>query len=82
MATDGDIQQTISDLIARERELRERLGKGEIDASTEHDELAATETRLDQCWDLLRQRRARREFGQSTDDVAVRSVEQVEKYLQ
>ncbi|MFD6133776.1 DUF2630 family protein [Isoptericola sp. NPDC056618] len=80
MATDGDIQKTISDLIARERDLRERLGKGEIDASTEHEELAATETRLDQCWDLLRQRQAAREFGGDPDQAKVRPAEVVERY--
>ena len=82
MATDGDIQQTISDLIARERELRERLAKGEIDASTEHEELAATETRLDQCWDLLRQRDAAREFGSDPDAATVRDPGTVENYLE
>lgn len=80
MTTDGDIQQTISDLIARERELRERLSQGEIDASTEHEELAAAETRLDQCWDLLRQRQAAREFGGDPDTAAVRPPDVVEGY--
>jgi hypothetical protein len=52
-----------------------------LTGDAEREQLTALEGALDQCWDLLRQRRARREFGQSTDDVAVRSVEQVEKYL-
>jgi len=72
----------ISTLVDREHELRQRFGRGELTGQSEREQLAALEGALDQCWDLLRQRRARREFGQSTDDVEVRSVEQVEKYLQ
>jgi hypothetical protein len=37
---------------------------------------------LDQCWDLLRQRRARREMGQDPDDARVRPPEVVERYQQ
>ncbi len=37
---------------------------------------------LDQCWDLLRQRRARREFGQDPDDAKVRPAAVVEGYEQ
>ena len=37
---------------------------------------------LDQCWDLLRQRRARREFGQDPDAAEVRPPEVVERYEQ
>jgi hypothetical protein len=40
------------------------------------------ETQLDQCWDLLRQRQARREFNQNPDQAHVRSAENVEGYLQ
>ncbi|HEX3611534.1 MAG TPA: DUF2630 family protein [Sporichthyaceae bacterium] len=40
------------------------------------------EEELDQCWDLLRQRRARREFGEDPGNAHARSVDQVEKYLQ
>jgi hypothetical protein len=40
------------------------------------------EVTLDQCWDLLRQRRARRAAGQDPDDVAVRPEEVVEHYRQ
>ncbi|MEL7976311.1 DUF2630 family protein [Isoptericola sp. F-RaC21] len=82
MTTDGDIHQTISDLIDRERELRERLARGEIDASTEHEELAAAETSLDQCWDLLRQRQAAREFGGDPDQAKARPADVVERYLE
>jgi Protein of unknown function (DUF2630) len=37
---------------------------------------------LDQCWDLLRQRRARREMGQDPNDAQVRPPEIVERYQQ
>lgn len=76
------ILSQISTLVDREHELRTAYQRGELTGDAEREQLTALEGALDQCWDLLRQRRARREFGQSTDDVAVRSVEQVEKYLQ
>jgi hypothetical protein len=44
--------------------------------------LREIEITLDQCWDLLRQRRARRAAGQDPDDVAVRPEEVVEHYRQ
>jgi hypothetical protein len=37
---------------------------------------------LDRCWDLLRQRRARRSAGENPDDAQARDVDTVEKYLQ
>jgi hypothetical protein len=37
---------------------------------------------LDQCWDLLRQRRALREFGKDPDKAKVRPASVVEKYEQ
>ena len=82
MATDDGIRRTISDLVAQERELREQLAKGEISGGKEHERLRAIEVELDQCWDLLRQRRARREFGENPDDAQVRSASTVENYLE
>ena len=67
--------------MARERELRERLVHGEIDPSEEHDRLRSIETELDQCWDLLRQRRALRETGGDPREAAVRPPDEVEGYL-
>ncbi len=40
------------------------------------------EVMLDQCWDLLRQRRAKRQYGQDPDDAHVRSEQVVEHYQQ
>jgi len=44
--------------------------------------LDAIERELDQCWDLLRQRRAREEFGENPDEVRERPASEVEGYLQ
>lgn len=44
--------------------------------------LTVVERELDQCWDLLRQRRAREEFGDDPDGAKARPVDEVESYLQ
>ena len=57
----------------------------DADEATHHDKharLKAVEVELDRCWDLLRQRRARREFGQDPDDASERDASTVENYLQ
>jgi hypothetical protein len=46
------------------------------------DRLQDIEVMLDQCWDLLRQRRAKRQYGQDPDEAAVRSEQVVEHYQQ
>lgn len=81
MAEDTDIQQRIQGLINEEHSLRGQLGEGKITPGEEHQRLQAIEVELDQCWDLLRQRRARREFGENPDDAQVRSASTVENYL-
>ncbi len=80
MADDRTIRHHISDLVEEERELRRALARHEIDADDEHARLRAVETELDQCWDLLRQRDALREFGGNVDDAQVRPPDVVEKY--
>ncbi|OLT55117.1 DUF2630 family protein [Cellulosimicrobium sp. CUA-896] len=82
MTTDDDIRTTIRDLIAREHDLRSRLAAGQIDVGTENRELARAEEQLDQCWDLLRQRDAAREFGRDPGASAVRPSSVVERYLE
>ncbi len=72
----------INDLVSQEHKLRTQLSAGELSSQQEHDRLAALEAALDQCWDLLRQRRAKREFGQDEAEAKPRDVEVVEKYLQ
>ena len=82
MVDEHSILTQITTLVDQEHELRTQFQRGELTGDSEREQLAALEGALDQCWDLLRQRRARREFGQNTDDVEVRSVEQVENYRQ
>ncbi|SEK50077.1 DUF2630 family protein [Streptacidiphilus jiangxiensis] len=78
---DDSILARIHELVGEERELRDQLSAQRIDADTERDRLAALETQLDQCWDLLRQRRARIDAGQDPDDARVRPASEVENYL-
>ncbi|MEV0034456.1 DUF2630 family protein [Streptomyces sp. NPDC050804] len=74
------ILDTIGSLVAEERSLRDRstrnLGLGDED----QERLRAVEVQLDQCWDLLRQRRAKSEFGENPDEAAVRPPSEVEGY--
>jgi hypothetical protein len=79
---DKEILAHIDELIATEHELRTKLAAGEISGQEEHERLASAEQALDQCWDLLRQRRARREFGEDPADAEVRPVSEVEGYRQ
>ncbi|AKK29312.1 DUF2630 family protein [Mycobacterium sp. EPa45] len=81
MAEDNDTLSRIHDLVAQERELRERVVQGQLDPSEEHKRLRAIETELDQCWDLLRQRRALRETGGDPSQASVRPGDEVEGYL-
>jgi hypothetical protein len=81
MAEDTDIQTRIKSLIDQEHQLRLSLGAGEITAAEEHERLAGLEVELDQCWDLLRQRRARREFGDDPAGAEARPPGTVENYL-
>ena len=80
MADDKGIRQHISDLVEEERDLRRALSRHEIEADDEHARLQAIERELDQCWDLLRQRDARREFGEDPDSARVRDANVVEGY--
>jgi hypothetical protein len=81
MSDDRSIFSRIDALVAEEHELRAKMASGEISRDAERDRLAELEADLDQCWDLLRQRRAKREFGQNPDDAQVRSESTVEGYL-
>ncbi|MFF1360449.1 DUF2630 family protein [Streptomyces sp. NPDC058297] len=70
----------ITAMVDDEKRLRASLASGEIDGATEQERLAAVERELDQCWDLLRQRRAKTEFGENPDEARVRPESQVEGY--
>jgi hypothetical protein len=79
---DKEIFRTIDDLINTEHDLRARLAAGELASDQEREQLRMVEEQLDQCWDLLRQRRARREFGEDPSGSAARPTSEVEGYLQ
>ncbi len=79
---DKQILGHIDELIQTEHELRAKLATGALHSDEERTRLLAAEEALDQCWDLLRQRRARREFGADPDEAAVRPVSEVEGYQQ
>lgn len=81
MATDEDILAQVNQLVAEEKELRDKLQHHEIDETEEHQRLRAVEVQLDQCWDLLRQRRALRETGGDPGAAQVRPADEVEGYL-
>jgi len=79
---DADILTQVRDLVAEEHELRARRQTGGLSEDEEQERLRIVEESLDQCWDLLRQRRARREFGDDPDGAQARPVQEVEHYLQ
>jgi hypothetical protein len=76
---DKRVTDRIDELARREHELFERESKGNT-TDAEREELRQIQVRLDQWWDLLRQRRARREFGQDPEDAQLRDEKTVEGY--
>jgi len=78
---DATILQRVGDLTDEEQRLEESHLNQPL-SKTELARLHAIEVELDQCWDLLRQRRARRAAGQDPDAAAVRPASVVEEYLQ
>ena len=76
--TDHSILKKIEGLVHEEQHL---YGKGEL-ANHDQVRLEAIKIELDQCWDLLRQRDARREFGQDPNEAQVRPPSVVERYKQ
>jgi hypothetical protein len=79
---DKEILARISDLIQTEHAMRARLAEGRLDTAEEQEALKSAEEALDQCWDLLRQRRARREFGGDPSLAEPRPTSEVEGYWQ
>jgi len=67
----------IQDLVAEEHRLLEKRAAGDAD----HDRLTRVQVELDQCWDLLRQRRALRETGSDPGRAEIRPPDIVEKYI-
>jgi hypothetical protein len=78
---DAQVHASIEQLVDEEHELWRRESEG---TATDEDRrrLRALKVSLDQCWDLLRQRRARRESGLDVDTAEVRPADVVERYEQ
>lgn len=79
--TDSETMAHIRGLVAEEKNLRAQLQHGDIGTFEEHDRLRRLEIELDQCWDLLRQRRALRDAGGDPREASVRPADEVEGYL-
>jgi Protein of unknown function (DUF2630) len=79
---DKQILHRITELVDEEHGLRSRAQTGQIDSEEEHNRLRELEVALDQCWDLLRQRRAARESGSDPNAAQARPAPEVEGYLQ
>lgn len=79
---DREILSRIHAFVDEEHKLREQYQRGELRQEEEHQRLAALEVELDQCWDLLRQRRARLHAGENPDEANARPAGEVEGYLQ
>jgi hypothetical protein len=72
----------IGELVDEEHRLRAAVQRGDLASDEERGRLRAVEEALDQCWDLLRRRRAARANGVDPDTLAERSIPEVESYLQ
>jgi hypothetical protein len=77
---DQNIIDRINQLAHEEHGLFEKESKGEA-TDGDRERLARLQVTLDQCWDLLHQRRARRSAGLDPDEAAVRDEDTVEGYL-
>ncbi|MEO8695129.1 MAG: DUF2630 family protein [Acidimicrobiales bacterium] len=73
---DEEILKRIRTMVEEEHGLRH---SGEM---VDDSRMRQLEEMLDQCWDLLRQRRAHREFGEDADDSQARGIATVEHYEQ
>ena len=76
---DSTVQSRIEELVEEEQELQ-RSSEGKGPDPDKHERLEQVKVELDRCWDLLRQRRAREEFGQDPDRVHARDADTVEGY--
>ena len=74
--SDKTILHHISELVEEEHRLRSAPGAAEAT----HARLKTVAEQLDACWDLLRQRRAKREFGDDPSSAHVRDAGTVERY--
>ena len=77
-ATDQPVLNHIQRLVAEEHRL---YGQGALETA-DRERLSNIQVELDQCWDLLRQRRALRDAGHDPNEAHIRPPEVVEKYKQ
>ena len=85
MASDESILDRIEALVAEEHRLQHRESDDAVDDAALADDrrrLDRVSVELDRCWDLLRQRRAKEEFGLDPNEAKARSAETVERYEQ
>jgi hypothetical protein len=83
MASDESILDRIESLVAEEHRLQHREADDAVDDAALADDrrrLDQVSVELDRCWDLLRQRRARRDAGQDPDGAEARDASTVENY--
>ena len=73
-----DIFNRINALVDEEHKLRE----GTDHTDDQRARMQELEVQLDQCWDLLRQRRAKRQYGEDPEEAEARPASEVESYLQ
>jgi hypothetical protein len=78
---DSNVMGRIEQLVEEEQTLL-RSEEGHDPDPEQHRRLEQVKVELDRCWDLLRQRRAREEFGQDPDEAVARDPDTVERYLQ
>jgi len=77
---DQEVIERINQLAGEEHELFEKESRGEA-SEADQERLSRLEISLDQCWDLLHQRRARRAAGSNPDEARVRDEKTVEGYV-
>ncbi|HEX3909818.1 MAG TPA: DUF2630 family protein [Solirubrobacteraceae bacterium] len=85
--SDESILRRIESLVQEEHRLQgSEQGEAERaqdeSLAADRDRLQQVSVELDRCWDLLRQRRARRAAGEDPDEAEARDAGTVEKYLQ
>jgi hypothetical protein len=77
---DQAVFHRINELATEEHEIWNKESRGEA-TDTDRERLRRIQVTLDQCWDLLHQRRARRQAGLNPDDAKVRDEKTVESYI-
>jgi hypothetical protein len=79
---DSDILARIREMVDAEHELRRSMQDNPGEVPDAASRLRDLEESLDQCWDLLRQRRAKRQYDENPDEAQPRPESTVESYLQ